>query len=69
MSNSSKLLVDVDKSGSMIYLPLDQIIKNQPRLPDSGSDFGSSSSSSAPKSGASAQAPNNDSQRSRDRGR
>ncbi|MGH8462203.1 MAG: FtsH protease activity modulator HflK [Stenotrophobium sp.] len=34
LSNSSKVLVDVDKSNSMIYLPLDQIMKNQPQIPD-----------------------------------
>lgn len=39
LSNTSKVLVDVDKGGSMIYLPLDQIMKSQARVPESSSDY------------------------------
>jgi membrane protease subunit HflK len=39
LSSTSKVLVDVDKGGSMLYLPLDQIMKNQPKLMDSASDY------------------------------
>ena len=39
LSNTSKVLVDVEKGGSMLYLPLDQIMKNQPKLMDSSSDY------------------------------
>ena len=31
MKKSSKVVVDVDKGSPMIYLPLDQLLKNQPR--------------------------------------
>lgn len=39
LSNTSKVLVDVDKGGSMLYLPLDQIMKNQPHVPENSSDY------------------------------
>jgi membrane protease subunit HflK len=76
LSNTSKVMVDVDKGGSMIYLPLDQILKNQPRVPDSSTDYAQSAApgmAPVPKasagSGAAPIAPNSDSPRSRDRGR
>ena len=31
--NSSKVVVDVDKGSPMIYLPLDQLLKNAPKPP------------------------------------
>ncbi|TXH05045.1 MAG: FtsH protease activity modulator HflK [Nevskiaceae bacterium] len=72
LSNTSKVLVDVDKNGSMIYLPLDQVMKNQPRLPDAGnaSDLPSAQTPSAvaPKAGGNP-VPGADAPRSRDRGR
>ena len=72
LTNTSKILVDVDKGGSMIYLPLDQIMKNQPHLPDADGDYSMPSSPSSipsPKSGASNVAPGTDTPRSRERGR
>lgn len=33
MGKTSKVLVDVDKGSPMIYLPLDQLLKNQPKPP------------------------------------
>lgn len=33
MSRTSKVVVDVEKGSPMIYLPLDQLLKNQPRAP------------------------------------
>jgi membrane protease subunit HflK len=75
LSNTSKIMVDVDKSGSMIYLPLDQIMKSQPRMPDAATDYSQPGPPIvvAPKSGNGSSAvpviPNNDSPRSRDRGR
>ena len=72
LSNTSKVLIDVDKGGSMIYLPLDQIMKNQPQMPDTGSDYSmpqSPAATLAPKSGGATVTPGNDSPRSRDRGR
>jgi len=39
-SNSSKILVDVDKSNPTFYLPLDQLLKNAQRSVDSVSDGG-----------------------------
>jgi len=39
-SNSSKILVDVDKSNPTFYLPLDQLLKNAQRSADSVSDGG-----------------------------
>jgi membrane protease subunit HflK len=65
LGGSSKVLLDVDKGSPMIYLPLDQILKNSQKGgdADSSTDY-SAAPSSAPRSGASA-----DSQRSRDRSR
>lgn len=72
LSNTSKVLVDVDKNGSMIYLPLDQVMKNQPRVPDAGNagDLPSAQAppTVAPKAGGNP-APGVDGPRSRDRGR
>jgi len=54
-SNTSKVLVDTEGSGNMMYLPLDKIIQQQGKLapqqstrPNSGYNTGSSSSSSQP---------------------
>jgi membrane protease subunit HflK len=84
LSNTSKVMVDVDKSGSMIYLPLDQILKNQPPMPDESGNIAPSSASVMPSakpntganpsgpnvnSGSAPMAPNNDVPRARDRGR
>lgn len=82
LSNTSKVLVDVDKGSSMIYLPLDQIMKNQPAMPESGVDNSGGSGVLAPSkpntgsivpqipgSNAAPSAPNNDDPRGRDRGR
>ena len=78
LSSSSKVMVDVDKGGSMIYLPLDKILKNQPAMPDAGGSAGSGSIPPAKsslgmgpsgKSGASTATPDDDSARGRDRGR
>ncbi|WP_028079294.1 FtsH protease activity modulator HflK [Solimonas soli] len=65
LGGSSKVLLDVDKGSPMIYLPLDQILKNAQRggETDSSTDY-SNAPSSAPRSGSSA-----DGQRSRDRSR
>lgn len=51
-SNNAKVFVDVDGSNNMLYLPLDQIMKNRqqpmaPLLPASGAASGNSSSSSS----------------------
>jgi membrane protease subunit HflK len=75
LSNTSKILVDVDKSGSMIYLPLDQIMKSQPRMPDTATDYSQPGPPIvvAPKSGSGSSAvpvvPNSDTPRLRERGR
>ena len=84
LSNTSKVLVDVDKGSSMIYLPLDQILKNQPAMPEAGSDNAPNTASVLPSAkpntgtilpqlpngpAGSAAAPNNDDPRGRDRGR
>lgn len=37
-SNSSKVLIDVEGGNNMMYLPLDQIVKNRPVMTSSGSD-------------------------------
>lgn len=64
LGSTSKVLVDVDKGGSMIYLPLDQILKTMPREP--GADYAAPSSTAVPRP---VPAPGSDSQRSRERGR
>lgn len=79
LTNTSKVMVDVDKGGSMIYLPLDQILKNQPAMPDSSESAPNSASvlpsakpntgSILPGPGGNSAAPNNDDPRGRDRGR
>jgi len=65
LGGSSKVLIDVDKGSPMIYLPLDQILKNTQKgsEADLPSDF-SPAPSNVPRSGASS-----DSLRSRDRSR
>lgn len=61
LSNSSKILLDVDKGSPMLYLPLDQLMKNTPRA-DIGADNNTpSASATQPRTG--------DSTRSRERGR
>jgi membrane protease subunit HflK len=84
LTSTSKVMVDVDKGGSMIYLPLDQIMKNQPSMPDDISNTAPSSANVMPSpransganpsgpnanSGAAPMAPNADTPRARDRGR
>ena len=84
LTSTSKVMVDVDKSGSMIYLPLDQIMKNQPLMPDDMSNTAPSTANVMPStrsnnganpsgpnanSGAAPLAPNSDAPRARDRGR
>lgn len=70
LSSTSKVLVDVDKGSSMLYLPLDQIMKNQPRMPEAGAEFGPAPSAApAPKTGAGSPGSGTDSSRARDRGR
>lgn len=74
LSNTSKVLVDVEKGGSMLYLPLDQIMKNQPKLMDSSSDYvpGAGIIQQPKKNAPQSVAPpsnNADDTRQRDRGR
>ncbi|MGH8444176.1 MAG: FtsH protease activity modulator HflK [Solimonas sp.] len=66
LGSSSKVLLDVDKGSPMIYLPLDQLLKNaQQGSGDSTSDYTPPQTGSRGNSGS---APS-DSQRSRDRSR
>ena len=68
LSNTSKVLVDVDKGGSMLYLPLDQIMKNQAHVPESSSDYVPGAGIiQAPKNTAPSAGANSDGSRSRDR--
>lgn len=73
LTNTSKVMVDVSKSGSMIYLPLDQILKNQPSMPDAQNNSAPNTASVLPSTqsdnGASPMMPNNDAARARDRSR
>ncbi|MGH8455547.1 MAG: FtsH protease activity modulator HflK, partial [Stenotrophobium sp.] len=72
LSRTSKVLVDVSKGSSMIYLPLDQIMKNQQRLPEpSDEDVPDAPNlNPLPKSSAPTVPDSTfDSSRSRDRGR
>ncbi len=62
MAGSTKIMVDVDKSSPMLYLPLDQLMKSIPRADGYPSDY-----MTAP--GAGAGASTLDSSRSRDRSR
>lgn len=62
MAGSTKIMVDVDKSSQMLYLPLDQLMKSIPRAEGYPSDY-----VTAP--GAGAGASPLDSSRSRDRSR
>ncbi|MGH8505648.1 MAG: FtsH protease activity modulator HflK [Stenotrophobium sp.] len=72
LSNSSKVLVDVDKGSSMIYLPLDQIMKNQPKMPALASPPDATTPGTAPSGssgGSSGSTDSGDASRSRERGR
>lgn len=64
LGSTPKVVLDVDKSSPMLYLPLDQIMKNAPRSSDP-SGF-SAPELSAPSPGG---APSNEAQRSRERSR
>ncbi|TJY60924.1 FtsH protease activity modulator HflK [Sinimarinibacterium sp. CAU 1509] len=67
--NSSKILIDVDKGGQMLYLPLDQILKNSVPRQDSAADY-VTAPSTPQRSGAVAPGGNDTATaRSRDRGR
>jgi membrane protease subunit HflK len=62
MAGSSKIMIDVDKSNPMLYLPLDQLMKSMPRAEGYPSDY-----VTAPGTGAGTSTL--DSSRSRDRSR
>ena len=47
LANSSKVLVDVEQGNNMLYLPLDQIIKNRKSTSASGTSQSSATSSSS----------------------
>jgi membrane protease subunit HflK len=65
LGNTNKVLLDVDKGNPMIYLPLDQLMKNSPRS-DAPSDYITAPTPSVvPRVGAGT----SDSSRSRDRSR
>jgi membrane protease subunit HflK len=61
MGGSSKILIDVDKGNPMLYLPLDQLLKNAPHGDAYSSDY--AASAGVPSRGGV------DPSRSRDRGR
>lgn len=63
LANSSKILIDVDESSPMFYLPLDQLMRNLPKSDAASSDY--VPSGGAARSGSS----NNDASRGRDRER
>lgn len=63
LSQSSKVLIDVKQGNPMFYLPLDQLLKNSPKVDEY--DFSNSSGSGANRAAPNAQ----DSGRTRDRGR
>lgn len=64
LANSSKILLDVDKGNPMLYLPLDQIMKNATNPDALMQDYSATpGAQAAPRSGAT------DPSRSRDRGR
>lgn len=63
LSQSSKVLIDVKQGNPMFYLPLDQLLKNSPKVDEY--DFSNSSGSGANRATPNAQ----DSGRTRDRGR
>jgi membrane protease subunit HflK len=65
--SSSKILVDVDKGSQMLYLPLDQILKNSAPRQDSAADY-VTAPSTPQRSGAVAPG-GNETARSRERGR
>jgi len=66
LANTSKILVDVDKGSPMLYLPLDQLMKNMPQRNSEISDYITAPGSSVqPSAGVQGTDPS----RSRDRGR
>lgn len=66
LSNSSKILLDVDKGNPMLYLPLDQIVKNATNAQElSDSPQAADTQTPAPRGSGSG----TDSSRSRERGR
>ncbi|HSW14687.1 MAG TPA: FtsH protease activity modulator HflK [Solimonas sp.] len=65
LASTSKVLVDVEKGSPMFYLPLEQLMKNQPSRGDSPGDYITAPSVS-PGAGV---APGADPSRSRERGR
>lgn len=65
LGNSNKVLLDVDKGNPMIYLPLDQILKNAQQGADAAPDYVVPGASSRSNGGSGS----GDSQRSRDRSR
>ncbi|NKF22506.1 FtsH protease activity modulator HflK [Solimonas marina] len=66
LGSTHKVVIDADKSNPMLYLPLDQILKNAKKAPDEPSDYVSSSSAKPSSSGSDS---SQDAQRSRDRSR
>lgn len=69
LGNSNKILIDADKSNPMLYLPLDQMLKNTPRKSaDSDPDY-VTAPGPKPGSGSSSDSSSDDSARSRDRSR
>jgi len=67
LGDSSKILIDADKSNPMLYLPLDQMIKNAPRKSGDGVSDYVTAPGATPHAGSSASS--DDSLRSRDRSR
>lgn len=65
LGSSAKVMLDVDKGSPMIYLPLDQILKNA-HGPDAQDDFSGGAGIAAPRGNS---VNPNDSLRSRDRSR
>lgn len=64
LSNTNKVLVDVDKGSPMFYLPLDQLMKNMPPRGDGAGDY-----IAVPGTPGASVAPGGDASRSRERGR
>lgn len=69
LGGSSKILIDADKSSPMLYLPLDQIIKNSSRKSSNGSDPDYVTVPTPKLHGDSSNSSSDDSARSRDRSR
>ncbi|HET8882279.1 MAG TPA: FtsH protease activity modulator HflK [Solimonas sp.] len=67
LGDSSKILIDADKSNPMLYLPLDQMLKNAPRKSDGGDPDYVTAPGATPHAGSSGSS--DDSLRSRDRSR